>query len=101
MTLKRWTGPACQQQQGAAPLSCPRTELIKKHTLPPPTPPPCTRPILLLYWFILFFVTMKRQIMHMVKYRYVPFSLGKKVRCRTVLCRALYAAQCCGGQRCV
>lgn len=36
-------------------------------------------PILLLYWFILFFVTMKRQIKHMIKYRYVPFSWGKKV----------------------
>ncbi|KAI3431483.1 hypothetical protein D9Q98_004534 [Chlorella vulgaris] len=35
-------------------------------------------PILVLYWFILFFVTMKRQIMHMIKYRYVPFSFGKK-----------------------
>lgn len=37
-------------------------------------------PILLLYWCILFFVTMKRQIMHMIKYKYVPFSFGKKVR---------------------
>eukprot|EP00798_Chlamydomonas_sp_ICE-L_P004503 gene4503-14663_t len=35
-------------------------------------------PILLLYWFVLFFVTMKRQIQHMVKYRYIPFSFGKK-----------------------
>ncbi|KAG2427023.1 hypothetical protein HYH02_014669 [Chlamydomonas schloesseri] len=35
-------------------------------------------PILLLYWFVLFFVTMKRQIRHMIKYRYVPFSFGKK-----------------------
>ncbi|KAG2487585.1 hypothetical protein HYH03_013864 [Edaphochlamys debaryana] len=35
-------------------------------------------PILLLYWFVLFFVTMKRQIRHMIKHRYVPFSLGKK-----------------------
>lgn len=35
-------------------------------------------PVLVFYWFILFFVTMKRQIMHMVKYRYVPFSFGKK-----------------------
>lgn len=35
-------------------------------------------PILLLYWFILLFVTMKRQIMHMIKYKYVPFSFGKK-----------------------
>jgi hypothetical protein len=36
-------------------------------------------PILLLYWFMLFFVTMKRQIRHMIKYRYIPFTLGKKV----------------------
>lgn len=37
-------------------------------------------PILLIYWFVLFTVTMKRQIKHMIKYRYVPFSFGKKVR---------------------
>lgn len=36
-------------------------------------------PILLLYWFVLFFITMKRQIKHMIKYRYLPFSTGKKV----------------------
>lgn len=36
-------------------------------------------PILLLYWCILFFVTMKRQIRHMIKYKYIPFSFGKKV----------------------
>ncbi len=36
-------------------------------------------PILLMYWFVLFFVTMKRQIKHMIKYRYIPFSIGKKV----------------------
>ncbi|CAL5218362.1 g27 [Coccomyxa viridis] len=35
-------------------------------------------PILLMYWFVLFFVTMKRQIKHMIKYRYIPFSIGKK-----------------------
>jgi hypothetical protein len=35
-------------------------------------------PILLLYWCVLFFVTMKRQIQHMIKYRYIPFSFGKK-----------------------
>jgi hypothetical protein len=35
-------------------------------------------PILLMYFFILFFVTMKRQINHMVKHRYVPWSFGKK-----------------------
>ena len=36
-------------------------------------------PILLLYWFVLFFLTMKRQIRHMIKYRYVPFSVGELV----------------------
>uniref|UniRef100_A0A5B7AVW0 Protein RER1 n=1 Tax=Davidia involucrata TaxID=16924 RepID=A0A5B7AVW0_DAVIN len=35
-------------------------------------------PILLFYWLVLFVSTMKRQIMHMIKYRYVPFSLGKQ-----------------------
>lgn len=36
-------------------------------------------PILLCYWIVLFVLTMKRQIMHMVKYKYVPFSFGKQV----------------------
>ncbi|OAY35509.1 protein RER1A [Manihot esculenta] len=35
-------------------------------------------PILLFYWLLLFILTMRRQIMHMVKYRYVPFSFGKQ-----------------------
>ncbi|KAK4744784.1 hypothetical protein SAY87_011096 [Trapa incisa] len=35
-------------------------------------------PILLTYWIVLFVLTMKRQIMHMVKYKYVPFDLGKQ-----------------------
>lgn len=34
-------------------------------------------PILLLYFFVLFFMTMKRQIMHMMKHKYVPISFGK------------------------
>ncbi|KAK9314647.1 retrieval of early ER protein Rer1 [Lipomyces starkeyi] len=34
-------------------------------------------PILLLYFCILFTITMRRQIQHMVKYRYLPFDLGK------------------------
>jgi hypothetical protein len=36
-------------------------------------------PILLLYWLVLFVLTMKRQIRHMIKYRYVPFTVGKQV----------------------
>lgn len=34
-------------------------------------------PILLIYFVILFCLTMRRQIQHMVKYRYLPFDLGK------------------------
>ena len=34
-------------------------------------------PILLLYFIVLFFFTMQRQIKHMIKYKYVPFSFGK------------------------
>ena len=34
-------------------------------------------PILLLYFIILFVITMKRQIKHMIKHRYIPFDLGK------------------------
>ncbi|KAJ1971741.1 hypothetical protein H4R35_005083 [Dimargaris xerosporica] len=35
-------------------------------------------PILLVYFIILFVLTMRRQIAHMVKYRYVPFDMGKQ-----------------------
>lgn len=34
-------------------------------------------PILVMYFIILFTITMKRQIKHMVKYRYLPFTHGK------------------------
>lgn len=36
-------------------------------------------PILMLYFLALFFVTMKSRIKHMIKYKYLPFSTGKKV----------------------
>ncbi|MCO5562170.1 hypothetical protein L7F22_015796 [Adiantum nelumboides] len=35
-------------------------------------------PVLVLYWIILFVLTMRRQIQHMIKYRYVPFTVGKQ-----------------------
>uniref|UniRef100_A0A0D6R7Y8 Protein RER1 n=1 Tax=Araucaria cunninghamii TaxID=56994 RepID=A0A0D6R7Y8_ARACU len=35
-------------------------------------------PILLMYWIVLFVLTMKRQIKHMIKYKYVPLSIGKQ-----------------------
>lgn len=34
-------------------------------------------PILLMYFFVLFFMTMRRQIAHMFKHKYVPISFGK------------------------
>lgn len=37
-------------------------------------------PILLVYFLALFFVTMKSRVKHMIKYKYLPFSTGKKVR---------------------
>ncbi|KAG2266594.1 hypothetical protein Bca4012_075934 [Brassica carinata] len=35
-------------------------------------------PILLCYWVVLFFLTMRRQISHMIKHKYIPFSIGKQ-----------------------
>jgi hypothetical protein len=35
-------------------------------------------PILLLYFVFLFVITMKQQIAHMIKHRYVPWSTGNK-----------------------
>ncbi|KAJ7953028.1 Protein RER1 [Quillaja saponaria] len=35
-------------------------------------------PILLFYWILLVTLTMKRQILHMIKYKYVPFDVGKQ-----------------------
>ncbi|KAL8540218.1 hypothetical protein ACS0TY_001700 [Phlomoides rotata] len=35
-------------------------------------------PILLFYWLVLFVLTMKRQIAHMIKYKYLPFNIGKQ-----------------------
>ncbi|ESN96199.1 hypothetical protein HELRODRAFT_67857, partial [Helobdella robusta] len=34
-------------------------------------------PILVMYFILLFLLTMKRQILHMIKYKYIPFSFGK------------------------
>lgn len=34
-------------------------------------------PILLMYFVILFTLTMRKQIQHMIKYKYLPFDFGK------------------------
>ena len=38
---------------------------------------PAFWPILVIYFLVLFFITMKRQINHMIKHKYVPISFGK------------------------
>ncbi|AAS50364.1 AAL002Wp [Eremothecium gossypii ATCC 10895] len=35
-------------------------------------------PILLIYFILLFALTMRRQINHMIKYKYLPLDIGKK-----------------------
>ncbi|KNB46562.1 hypothetical protein JH06_0094 [Blastocystis sp. subtype 4] len=35
-------------------------------------------PILVMYFFMLFFITMRDRIAHMIRYRYLPWSHGKK-----------------------
>ena len=35
-------------------------------------------PLLLFYFILIFFLVMKRQIMHMIKYKYLPWDTGKK-----------------------
>jgi len=37
-------------------------------------------PILVVYFFALFALTMRRQIQHMIKYKYIPFDIGRKAR---------------------
>ncbi|KAK2547935.1 Protein RER1, partial [Acropora cervicornis] len=33
---------------------------------------------IVMYFIVLFIITMKRQIKHMIKYRYLPFTYGKQ-----------------------
>lgn len=35
-------------------------------------------PLLLLYFILIFYITMRKQINHMVKYKYLPWSNGKQ-----------------------
>jgi len=37
-------------------------------------------PILVIYFCVLFALTMRRQIQHMIKYKYIPFDIGRKAR---------------------
>ncbi|KAI3622855.1 hypothetical protein CBS14141_004188 [Malassezia furfur] len=37
-------------------------------------------PVLVVYFMVLFVLTMRRQIQHMIQYKYLPFDIGRKVR---------------------
>ena len=39
-------------------------------------------PLLLIYFLLIFFLVMKRQIKHMIKYKYLPWDTGKKTYAR-------------------
>lgn len=47
-------------------------------TLVPLFDVPVFWPILLIYFLTLFALTMRNQIAHMIKYRYIPFAWGKQ-----------------------
>ena len=38
---------------------------------------PVLWPMLLIYFFILFVLTMRQRLLHMIRYKYVPFTYGK------------------------
>jgi len=40
-------------------------------------------PVLVVYWLLLVVLTMRRQIQHMLKYRYVPWDFGKAQYAKT------------------
>ncbi|OCF60640.1 hypothetical protein L486_00276 [Kwoniella mangroviensis CBS 10435] len=56
------------------------TGLALLSTITRATDVPVYWPILVIYFLTLFGLTMRRQIQHMIKYKYVPFDLGKKTR---------------------
>ncbi|CAA6673239.1 unnamed protein product [Spirodela intermedia] len=39
---------------------------------------PCSGPFYCVIGWFFFFLTMKRQILHMIKYKYIPFNVGKQ-----------------------
>lgn len=51
-------------------------------------------PILLIYWLLLVGITMRRQIKHMIKYKYLPFDIGKKEVCIRCVLQARHITLC-------
>lgn len=56
---------------------CKATLICTVMTMFPVFDVPVFWPILVIYFFMLFFMTMKRQILHMWKHKYVPLNFGK------------------------
>ena len=67
-------------------MSCRSFLLGLTATLFPFLDVPVFWPILFLYWLALATFTLRRQIKHMIKHRYLPFDFGKpSVRSSTLL----------------
>lgn len=56
------------------------TSLAFVLTFVPAADVPVFWPILVLYFCVLAAITLKRQVKHMVRHRYVPWDLGRKAR---------------------
>ena len=56
-------------------------------------------PILVMYFCVLFFMTMKKQIAHMYKHKYIPFSFGKSKYNDAGVERGVYGGGMAGASR--
>jgi hypothetical protein len=56
-------------------------------------------PILVMYFGILFFMTMRRQIAHMYKHKYVPFSFGKSKYSNAGVEQGMYGGGMAGARK--
>mmetsp|Transcript_3717 Transcript_3717/g.4226 ORF Transcript_3717/g.4226 Transcript_3717/m.4226 type:complete len:204 (-) Transcript_3717:71-682(-) len=56
-------------------------------------------PILVIYFGILFFMTMKRQILHMYKHKYIPLSFGKSKYSNAGVEHGMYGGGMSGASR--
>lgn len=99
----RWRNATCNAQTDMTRSRCrmmsSRAFLIGlTATLFPFLDIPVFWPILLMYWLVLVGITMRRQIKHMIKYKYLPFDFGKQV-CVGCVWHALFRSErlaCCG-----
>lgn len=67
---------------------CKAIALASGATLFPFFDVPVFWPILLIYFIVLFFITMKKQVQHMIKYKYIPCDWRKKTYYKSRRARA-------------